>query len=73
MQGKHHLCTQSILKTKHNRSTLLSSSSIEYNFPLLRIRYFISIAIKTHIDCLNNDKCSVRCIFKATKQGALKV
>ena len=29
--------------------------------------------MNTHIDCLNNSKCSVRYIFKATKQGALKV
>ena len=28
------------------------------------------MAINTHIDCLKNSKCSVRCIFKATKQGA---
>ena len=44
-----------------------------YIFPFIRIRYFILFAINTHIDCLNNSKCSVRYIFKATKQGALKV
>ena len=33
------------------------------------IRYFIPIAINTHIDCLNNSKCSVRCIFKATERS----
>ena len=31
------------------------------------------IAINTHIKCANNIKCSVRYIFKATKQEALKV
>ena len=44
-----------------------------YIFPFIRIRYFILFAINTHIDCLTNSKCSVRYIFKATKQGALKV
>ena len=44
-----------------------------YIFPCKRIRYIKPIAINTHIDCLNNSKCSVRYIFKATKQGALKV
>ena len=29
-------------------------------------------AINVHIDCLNNSKCSVMYIFKATKQGALE-
>ena len=52
--------------TKHKQSTLLSSSSIGYNFSFTRIRYFIPIAIITHIDCLNNSKHSVRYIFKAT-------
>ena len=33
------------------------------------IRYFIPFAINTHIDCLNNSKCSVRCIFKATARS----
>ena len=44
-----------------------------YIFPCKRIRYIKPIAINTHIDCLNNSKCSVRYIFKATKQWALKV
>ena len=44
-----------------------------YIFPCKRIRYIKPIAINTHIDCLNNSKCSVRYIFEATKQGALKV
>ena len=39
----------------------------------LCIFYIKSIAINTHIDCLNNSKFSVRYIFKATKQWALKV
>ena len=42
-------------------------------FPFIRIRYFVLLAINTYIDCANNSKCSVRYIFKATKQGALKV
>ena len=44
-----------------------------YIFPCKRIRYIKLIATSTHIDCLNNSKCSVRYIFKVTKQGALKV
>ena len=44
-----------------------------YIFPCKRTRYIKPIAINTHIDYLNNSKCSVRYIFKATKQGALKV
>ena len=44
-----------------------------YIFPCKRIRYIKLIAINTHIDCLNNSKCSLRYIFKATKKGALKV
>ena len=60
-------------KTKHKPSNLLSSFSFEYNFPCERIRYIKPIAINTHIDCANNSKCSVRYVFKATKQGALKV
>ena len=46
---------------------------IKYIFPYERIRYFILLAINTHIDCANNSKCSERYIFKATKQGALKM
>ena len=30
------------------------------------------ITINTHIDCLNNSKCSVRDILLATKQGAFE-
>ena len=44
-----------------------------YIFPCKRIRYIKPIAINTHIYCLYNSKCGVRYIFKATKQGALKV
>ena len=47
-------------KTKHKQSNLLPSTSIEYIFPFIRIRYFILLAINTHIDCSNNSKCSVR-------------
>ena len=49
-------------KTKHKQSNWLS---IEYISPFIRTRYSIPIAINTHIDCSNNSKCSVRCIFKA--------
>ena len=42
-------------------------------FHCKRIRYIKQIAINTHIDCLNNSKCSLRYIFIATKKGALKV
>ena len=43
-----------------------------YIFPFTRIRYIKTITINTHIDCLNNSKCSVRDILLATKQGAFK-
>ena len=43
-----------------------------YIFPFIRIRYIKTIAINTHIDCLNNSKCSVRDILLATKQGAFE-
>ena len=61
------------LKNPNKPSNLLSRFSIKNIFPFIRIRYFIPIAINTHIDCLNNSKCSVRYIFKATKQRASKV
>ena len=41
-------------------------------FPFIRIRYIKTITINTHIDCLNNSKCSVRDILLATKQGAFE-
>ena len=43
-----------------------------YVFPFIRIRYIKTITINTHIDCLNNSKCSVRDILLATKQGAFE-
>ena len=43
--------------------------TIEYIFLLIEIRYFILLAINTHIYCSNNSKCSVRCIFKATAKS----
>ena len=43
-----------------------------YIFPFTRIRYINTITINTHIDCLNNSKCSVRDILLATKQGAFE-
>ena len=43
-----------------------------YIFPFIRIRYIKTITINTHIDCLNNSKCSVRDILLATKQGAFE-
>ena len=56
-------------KTKHKQSNWLSSFTIEYISPFIRNRYSIPIAINTHIDCSNNSKCSVRCIFKAAGRG----
>ena len=58
-----------ISKTRHKQSNTLSSSIIEYIFILIEIRYFILLAINTHIDCANNCTCSVRCIFKATARS----
>ena len=43
-----------------------------YIFPFTRIRYIKTITINTHIDCLNNSKCSVGDILLATKQGAFE-
>ena len=43
-----------------------------YIFPFSRIRYIKTITINTHIDCLNNSKCSVGDILLATKQGAFE-
>ena len=59
-------------KTQQTKQ-LVAKILIKYIFPFIRIRYFILFAINTHIDCLSNSKCSVMYIFKATKQGALKV
>ena len=56
-------------KTKHKQSNLLPSNTIEYIFPFTRIRYFILLAINTHIDCSNNSKCCVWCILKATARS----
>ena len=58
--------THNYFKTKHKQHNTLSSSTIEYNFLFTEIRYFIHLAINTHIDCANNSKFSVRCILKAT-------
>ena len=55
-----------ISKNTNKPSNLLSLFSIEQIFLPRKIRYFILFAINTHIDCLNNSKCSVRYIFKAT-------
>ena len=38
----------------------------------IRIRYIKTITINTHIDCLNNIKCSIRDILLATNQGAFE-
>ena len=35
----------------------------------IEIRYFILLAINTHIDCASNSKFSVRCILKATARS----
>ena len=61
-----------IIKTKHKQSNTLPCIAIKYIFLLIEIRFFILLAINTHIDCVNNSKFSVRCIFKATAR-ALKV
>ena len=62
-----------ILKQNTNQASHCFDFLFEFCFPCKRIRYIKPIAINTHTDCLNNHKCSVRYIFKATKQGALKV
>ena len=58
-----------ILKQNTNEATCCLQLSIEYISPFIRTRYSIPIAINTHIDCSNNSKCSVRCIFKATARS----
>ena len=45
-----------ILKTKHKQSNTLSCITTKYIFLLIEIRYFIHLAINTHIECANNSK-----------------
>ena len=61
-----------ILKTKHKQSNTLSCITTKYIFLLIEIRYFILLAINTHIECANNSK-SVYGAFSKQQQGALKV
>ena len=61
-----------ILKTKHKQSNTLSENTIEYIFLHKKIRYFIQLAINTHIECSKNSK-SVFGAFSNQQQGALKV
>ena len=68
MQGKHHLCTQFILETKQKPSNFVLIYNRVY-FLHKETRYFILLAINTHIDCANNSKFSVRCILKATARS----
>ena len=56
-------------KNKHKQSNTLSCISIKYIFLFIEIRYFILLAINTHIDCAINSKFSVRCILKATARS----
>ena len=72
-KGNHHLCKQFYFNMKHKPSISLSCFTIKYIFPCERIRFLILLAIFTHINCANSSKCSVRYIFKANKQGSLKV
>ena len=57
------------LETKHKQCNTLSCITIKYIFVLIEIRYFILLAINTHIDCVKNSKFSVRCILKATARS----
>ena len=65
------------LKSKENivfaHNCIIIQNTNQACFPCEKIRYFILFAINTHIDRANNSKCSVRYIFKATKQEALKM
>ena len=61
-----------ILETKHKQSNTLSKTTIEYIFLQKEIRYFILLAINTHIDCVNNSK-SVFGAFSKQQPGVLKV
>ena len=61
-----------ILKTSHKQSNTLSCTTIKYIFLLIEIRYFIVLAINTHIDCANNCQ-AVFGAFSKQQQGALKV
>ena len=56
-------------RNKHKQSNTLSCITIKYISLFIEIRYFVPITINTHIDCSNNSKCSVRCIFKATSRS----
>ena len=58
-----------IIKTKTQTKQRIT---IEYIFLLIEIRYFILLAISTHIDCSKNSK-SVFGAYSKQQQGALKV
>ena len=62
----HTIILRKQTQTKH----LIDLILFVYIFPFIRTRYIKTIPINTNIDCLNNSKCSVRYIFKATKPGA---
>ena len=55
-------------QTKHPIGLILFCVYVSFN----RITYIKTITINTHIDCLNNGKCSVTDILLATKQGAFE-
>ena len=61
-----------ILRNKTQTKHLIDLIIFVYIFPFIRIRYIKTITINTHIDCLNNSKCSVAHIFLATKQEAFE-
>ena len=61
-----------ILRNKTQIKHPIALIFISVYFSCRRIRYLKPITINTHIDCLNNSKCSVGDILLATKQGAFE-
>ena len=61
----HKIILEKQKQTKH----LIVLIYNQVYFLLIEIRYFILLAINTHIDCANNSKCSVRYIPKATARS----
>ena len=64
----HTIILRKQTQTKHPIGLI----SFRVYFPFIRIRYIKTITINTHIDCLNNSKCSFRDILLAPKQGAFE-
>ena len=75
LQGRAILLTPALPLMQIHQTFLnkiLSLFTIKYIFLHKDIRYFIQLAINTHIDCVNNSK-SVFGAFSKQQEGTLKV